>query len=392
MKTLLSRDGQALFGATPFQSMAFLDSFYSTMPAGCQDLLVRLARRSDGRTVLIMPLLMRSARGLRRIEAADLGLSDYVAPMVAPDFRPTALEATSILSDIKRILPAADLLSLKKMPAMLGGEIANPFVHPEDGADMGITTKLFPLQEGAGGLPPFRKTKYYKEGMRNYRRLTETCRDVHFHIAANADEANRQFDALLKHRRARAAELQRDDALLDPHVQRFYRGLFVHGIDAGEILFGALYADGQCIATDLGLIHQGTHHGILTSMTDGPLRRFSPGTIAFLLILDESAARGLERYDLGVGEFAYKERLKGEAVTLYEHHEALSPLGWLGVADARLRQQVRLGVRRFPHLRAHATDLRHTLKALRHRTVVTASVLLDSPVIQGAGYSTLSAL
>lgn len=375
---------------TAFQRPAFLASFYREKPCDCEGIVISVFDRWLQHTVLALPLVMHRQAGLRRIEAADLGLADYVAPLVAEGLSDDPAEADAMWAAILQALPPADVVSFKKMPPEIRPGMPNPLARLPGALDMGIHTQVFALT-GDGGDRPYRRTGYYKEGQRHLRRLKAAHDDIRFHIAATTTEANRQFDAFVAQRTARAAELNRDDALLLPHVQRFYRGLFAQGIPSGDVMFGALYAGGECIATDLGLVDGDTHHGVLTSMTSGAMRRFSPGTIAHVLMLDASAERGLSHYDLGVGEFAYKKRLNARAVPLYERHQALSLRGHIGLAEASIRRRVRFGVQAFPALRAPVQRLRTQIKMLRYRTVATMTIVLDNPVVQGATYSTLGA-
>ncbi len=376
---------------TAFQHPAFLASFYREKPSDHKEIVVSVFDRRQQRTVLALPLVMHRAAGLWRIEAADLGLADYVAPLVADGLSADADECDAMWTAILKALPPADVVSFKKMPPEIRPGTPNPLTRLAGVLDMGIHTQVFTLVDG-DGCRPYRQTGYYKEGQRHLRRLMAAHGDACFHIARTVTEANCQFDSLIAQRMTRASELGRDDPLLLPHVQRFYRGLFEQGISNGEVMFGALYAGGECIATDLGLVDRGTHHGVLTSMTSGAMRRFSPGTVAHVLMLDASAERGLGHYDLGVGEFAYKKRLNARVVPLYERHQALSLRGHIGLAEASIRRRVRLGVQAFPVLRAPVHRLRNQIKLLRYRTAATMAIVFDNPVVQGATYSTLSAL
>ncbi|MBN9030509.1 MAG: GNAT family N-acetyltransferase [Rhizobiales bacterium] len=385
-----ARQQSGRFRRTAFQHPAFLASFYREKPGHCEEIVVSLFDHRLQRVVMALPLVMHRQAGLRRIEAADLGLADYVAPLVAEDLSDDPAEADAMWAAILKALPQADVVSFKKMPPEIRPGTPNPLAHLPGALDMGIHTQVFALTDDDGDRP-YRRTGYYKEGQRHLRRLTAAHDDVRFHIAATVPEANRQFDALIAQRATRAVELGRDDPLLLAHVQRFYRGLFADGIANGDVMFGALYAGGECIATDLGLVDGDTHHGVLTSMTSGTMRRFSPGTVAHVLMLDACAERGISHYDLGVGEFAYKKRLNARAVPLYERHEALSLRGRLGLAEASIRRRVRFGVQAYPTLRAPVQRLRTQLKAMRYRTVATMTIVFDNPVVQGATYSTLSA-
>jgi len=369
--------------SSAFQGNAFLTAFYRNAPANCQPLVVRIVL--DGRTLMLLPLVLRRSGSMRHIEAADLGLSDYVAPVLAENFEPTRADMIEIWRELVALLPQADIISLKKIPATICSGRRNPLTLLPDMAEMGVVTKRFDLltPEGDAG---FRRSGYYKEGQRHLRRLRAAEPAVEFRIAATVDQAQEHFGHFLEQRLQRFTELGRADPLARPEVQSFYREMLTEGVPAGSVMFGALFSAGECIATDFGLIHDSTHHGVLTSMTSGPLRRFSPGTVAHVLMLDETVARGIRSYDLGVGEFAYKARLPGEETPLYERHQALSLRGGVALAEARLRRMVRQGLSRYPGLRQTAEQMRRRLR--RWRSLPAASSLsLAEPCISVATHA-----
>lgn len=367
------------FETTPFQTPGFLRSFYRNLPENCGPLVLSVTERASGRLAMVLPLLMREAAGVRHVEATDLGLSDYVAPVVADWFRPTAQEMAAIWRLLYDVLPAADILSLKKVPARLARDRANPLAMLPGAMDMGITTKTLDLGDEESG-DHYRRTGLYKDGMRQLRKLGRLGA-AEFRIAQTREEALAQFEHLLEQRLARFRALDRDDPLSQDEVRTFYREIVAEGVPSGEVLFGGLYLDGDCVATDLGLVLGDTHHGIFTTMKDGELRKLSPGTIAFMLILDETAARGIRYYDIGVGEFAYKGRLPGEEMPLYERHEALTLRGRMALAEARMRRAVRIGLSRYPALRGPADAVRQRLRRLRKWAVAAAAGLIDWPAL-----------
>ena len=368
-----SADGFAL---TPFQRRGFVDAFYRHAAQSHRPLLVRVRARGEGRTAMLLPLLLRNG-ALRSIEATDLGLSDYVAPVMADWFDPRPAEMQRIWKKILHALPPADVVSLKKMPELIGQGRPNPLLMLPHVSDMSIGTKTLDLRHPEAPTH-YRRSGLYKDGMRQLRKLREIG-EVEFRIAATRDEALDRFDDLVAQRMERFRALGRPDALTRPEVQAFYSEIIADGVSNGSVMFGGLYLDGKCIATDLGLIENDTHHGIFTSMCEGNLRRYSPGTIAFMLILDETVARGIGYYDIGVGEFPYKDRLEGSRMRLFEHHQALSLRGHAALAEAAVRRAVRSGLARYPALRPSAERLRQRLRRFRNWSPVAAAGVLEWP-------------
>lgn len=368
------------FVVTPFQKGGFLQPFYRHAPENCTPFIVSIIEQPSGRVAMILPLLKRDAAALSYIEATDLGLSDYVAPLVAAWFDPTPQEMERIWAKLRKVLPRADILSLRKLPTHLDAERINPFVLLSNTMDMGTSTRTLVLDK-VESKQHYRRSGIYKDGMRNLRRLKGQG-TVEFRLAETREGSLDMFEELVEQRRTRFQALGRLDPFMDPEIQAFYREIIADGAPKGEVMFGGLYLDGECIATDMGLIHGDTHHGIITTMKAGDLHRYSPGTIAFMMILDASLARGLRFYDIGVGEFAYKGRLHGSDMKLYERHEALSLRGHVALADATTRRLIRRGLIRYPRLRGPAEAIRQQLRRLRNWSAAAGASTVNWELMQ----------
>lgn len=351
------------FVMTPFQSRGFLKAFYGNMPSDCSPVLVSATEAASGRLAMVLPLIKRETAMMRYIEAADLDLADYVAPAMAEWFDPDAQEIASIWKRLREVLPKADILTLKKIPGQLPGGRTNPLTLLPDTVPMGTVTKTISLLD-VDREDHYLRSGIYKDGMRKLRRLQKLGK-VEFRMAATADEAADMFAHLLRQRIARFEALERFDPLNEPWVEAFYRERAMEGTVSGETLIGGLYLDDQCIGTDLGFVNGDTHIRIATALESGELERYSPGTIAFMLVLDETRARGIGYYDLGIGELGYKSRFTGPTMQVYERHEALSQRGQFAVLQTWARRMIRHGVKNYPQLRGPAEKVRRRLRQLR---------------------------
>lgn len=353
-------DGHACgFVSTPFQTLGFLKAFYAHLPDNCSALIISVHDEASGRLAMVLPLIRRRTAALCYIEAADLGLADYAAPIIADWFHPAQKEMTAIWAKLRSALPQADILLLKKLPARLEGGRPNPLVLLPNTMDMATITKTAALND-CDAPSHYRKSGIYKDGMKKLRKL-RTLGSVEFRLAQTEDEALVLFDHLVEQRLTRFQSLDRPEPLAILAIREFYREFVGKGVGARQLLFGGLYIDGQCIATDLGILNGKTLHRIINSMNTGEWSRHSPGTIVFMLMLDEASQHGVRYCDIGVGEYAYKERLTGTEMQLYERHEVLAMRGGIALAVARARRFARRGLSRFPQLRPQAEALRRRL-------------------------------
>src|ERR1700742_1031528 len=116
----LSEEYATLFAescATAFQHPIWLDAIYHKLVPrlNVEPLIVTVREPVNGRLLMVLPLVRRRYRGLRTIEFADLGVSDYVAP-VASDATIDAVAADPFARRrIEAVLKPFDMLRIRKL-------------------------------------------------------------------------------------------------------------------------------------------------------------------------------------------------------------------------------------------------------------------------------------
>src|SRR4051812_17298802 len=116
----LSEEYATLFAesdATAFQHPIWLDAIYNKLatPLNVEPLIVTVRDAASGGVKMVLPLLRRRHLGLRTIEFADLGVSDYVAP-VASEATIDAIAADPFACRrIKTLLQPFDMLRIRKL-------------------------------------------------------------------------------------------------------------------------------------------------------------------------------------------------------------------------------------------------------------------------------------
>ncbi len=118
------RDGLA----TPFQAPEWISAWYATVGVkrDAEPLLVFVTERATGLAVLTLPLIRHRSDGLDVIAFADLGVTDYNAPILGPAAPTSPPAARALWARIVKALPRADLIELRKMPATVGGRRQSP--------------------------------------------------------------------------------------------------------------------------------------------------------------------------------------------------------------------------------------------------------------------------
>src|SRR5690242_9090183 len=111
---------------TPFQDRRWISAWYHAFETGTLEPLVAvMLDAATSEPIALLPLVRRTQGGIRIVEFADSGLTDYNAPLLArgaPD-DPAAMAALcrALVSALRRLPGGADLLRLQKMPSEPGG-------------------------------------------------------------------------------------------------------------------------------------------------------------------------------------------------------------------------------------------------------------------------------
>src|SRR6185312_1211265 len=117
--------------STPFQHPQWYDAWYGAFAdaEGIEPLIAVVTDASTGEPAVLLPLIRRRQNNIAIVEFADLDLTDYNAPILgsaAPrDARAARALWRSLLSALRRMPEAADLIRLRKVPVELDGK-SNP--------------------------------------------------------------------------------------------------------------------------------------------------------------------------------------------------------------------------------------------------------------------------
>lgn len=115
---------------TSFQHRHWLDAWYRAFDT-LAPLIAVISDTATQNHVALVPLICREQNGIRLVEFADLGVSDFNAPILAPDaprdFAGVRTMNSALLAALHRLPDRPDLIRLKKMPTEIQGR-PNPLV------------------------------------------------------------------------------------------------------------------------------------------------------------------------------------------------------------------------------------------------------------------------
>ncbi|MEC9367265.1 MAG: GNAT family N-acetyltransferase [Pseudomonadota bacterium] len=359
----------------PHDTLDWVEGWYTFTgrKAGIDPVIVS-GQDETGRLCFILPLGLRRHRGLAILQwlASDQG--NYASGLYHPDFWALAGDTPgpALLQSLVPHLPQADLIHLESIPRSVGGR-PGPFSGLPLVADA-TCGHSFRLD---GGADDYFRTHLNKKARGNLKRSERRLRELgelRFRQAQGADEVRTGLAALILQKREWCRQRGVADFLEQPEVQSFYESVLLRedGNAESRALLFTLDLDGEIIATNLGMRFGEEFHGLITTITHGDLRRFSPGNVLFRMMVEDVAARGVRVIDWGAGENDLKakwcnvERERAHAVV------ALSARGAVAAPVLRMLLRLKAWIKTSPALWRLATQIRLT-KGLLARLALALS-------------------
>jgi CelD/BcsL family acetyltransferase involved in cellulose biosynthesis len=353
--------------ATAFQSREWLEAWYQAAAETGVEPLIATVDDAAGACALILPLVLTAESGQRVVRFADLGVSDYNAPILGPAAPTQAGEMVSLWNALKRRLPG-DLAIFEKMPRLVAGR-PNPLLWLGNGLSSQTQSACRlaqPWHLARQRLLP----RAFRETLDSRRAKLARKGATAFRLAETEAEVETFFAALVEQRAVRTGLMGWDNVLANPAWHAFYRRLALQGLQRGMGRIMALLVDGKPASVILGLERHGRFCDILTSFDGAAWRRYSPGLLALDDAMGLMAERGVEIYDLTIGAEGYKDNFGPDAEALHEHAEALS---WRGMRST-LTIRAKAALRRNPRLARFARSVAYSSRA----TTITATQLANN--------------
>lgn len=329
-------------GGTVFQSPLWLESWYAsrTRDRAIEPLIVFVSDTRTGRDVMGLPFVRLRHRGRSTILFADLGITDYNAPLLTCEAPSDAAGAASMWRAVRKALPNCDTICLEKMPPVVEGR-ANPLALLPSTRASRLNGNILhvdgPWDDYHWGL----ERTFRKELERSWR-VFEKHENAQFRIVTERKEALRLLRELSQLQERRIAELGLPYVLDEPCNAAFFETLVGEGIESGAVVLSVLTAGETLVAALLG-ITRGRHYAMVRlAQAGGPWKNCSPGRLVIERTMRALHERGYRAFDFTTGDYAYKRRMGVTPLALAERLEARSLKGlalvWTAAARARLRQ------------------------------------------------------
>ena len=332
---------------TSFQHRHWLDAWYRAFDT-VAPLVAIVSDAVTQRHVALIPLIGRQHHGVRVVEFADLGVSDYNAPILACGAPSEAAGLRAIgralLAALRQLPDCPDLIRFKKMPVEIRGR-PNPLVASGWSGSSSLNGNLVEVGEDF----EIYRTSIKKMQLPRCWRVFTRHSGARFEIATTVDEALRLLDVMDVQQRERMNKLGLKFVLDDPEYAKFYRDVVRRGVAEGFAVVSALIAEDTIVATTMGVRH-GSHYSLLrTSNAGGQWASCSPSLLCVERTMAALHQEGVRHFDLSIGNYDYKRRFGAKPLPLADASIALT---WRGMPYA-LRDRTAQGLRRYPRLAEH---------------------------------------
>ena len=311
----------------PFQHTAWLTTWYATL--GAQDHvtpLIVFVADADGKAVMQLALILNRTGHLRTIEFADLGVTDFNAPVIASTAPKTQEDACALWRNIQRTLPQADLLVMNKVPRMLEGQ-SNPLTLLP-GTKASVAHASFLVIKGTVDEYYLTCPKKFRKEQGRIFRVFNGFGNGKFSIARTPEEAEHLFDGLETMQMQRLEKAGKHTFLDNPIYSNFYRTRLLQGLKNQTCLISALTLNGDVIAALYGVRQEKYYCMLRIAHAAGPWERCSPGRLIIDQTLRALREEGVEFFDFAIGDYRYKRSFGPKSRPL---SDLTIGLGWRGL-------------------------------------------------------------
>jgi CelD/BcsL family acetyltransferase involved in cellulose biosynthesis len=334
------------FGGTSFQDRQWFDAWYRAFDK-VSPLIAIVTDAATHAEVALVPLIHHVQGGIRRVEFADLELTDYNAPLLGIGAPTDAASARAVcralVAALRKLPEGADLLRMKKMPAGIGGR-PNPFIALGRIGSCSLNGNLIEVGDDFDAYRSSIKKMQLPRSWRVFNRHP----GAGFEIVDDVGEALRLIEVMDAQQQARMRVLDVEFNLNHGPSAKFYRDLVTRGLKTGYAVVSVLKCSEGVVATVLGIRH-GRNFVFLRISNAG--RRWSHCSPSRLIVERTMTALhqdGVREFDLSVGNYAFKRRFGSTPLPLTDASVAL---GWRGI-PYRLRDLTAQRLRRHPWLAA----------------------------------------
>ncbi len=343
---------------TPYQRYDFLKAWQMHVGAasGVRPFIVT-AFNAGGMPLFLWPLGVRRFAGLRLVEFLGGKHANFNMALWRRDAA-AAIGADDLREVLSRIASHADIVRLINQPLTWAGT-TNPFalLPQQRSANFGVSGALVPDFEALFRTCTNSSTR---KKMRKKERMLAAYGAVRFERATGAHDVRRALEVFFKQKRARMRMLGAPDVFASPGVRRFIEAAATDETSERQppIELYTLSVNDIVVATMGGMAGGGRFCAMFNSIARGRFASESPGEQLIVNLVRACCERGLETFDLGIGEAHYKTLFCGDVEPLFDSYLPLSAAGRALAGAFAFAASIKRAIKQQPALWSLATAAR----------------------------------
>jgi len=198
--------------------------------------------------------------------------------------------------------------------------------------------------------------------------------DVEISWAQSPEERLPLLEEFFRQKNRQLAEQGIPDAFADETVRAFYRQLAAlsSGRD-GTLEIASLRVNGENLAIACGITFKDKFETLLTSIGAGPLSRHSPGAMLTKFQVADACRRGLNFFDMGVGEGPHKRDWCDVHVPLFDTAIAFDEKGYVATLPYIAMTAGKRYIKNTPVLWAAARFVRNSFFGKQNKSSTAAT-------------------
>ncbi|MDE2362125.1 MAG: GNAT family N-acetyltransferase [Hyphomicrobiales bacterium] len=343
------REIEAFSTGSAYQTRGFVLPWFEFVAPGVgASPLIVIGYDGQNRPSVLLPLSLETRGPLRMACFAGGKHSNLNLPLLRPGFAFSAADARKLLDEAARSEARPDIFVLLNQPETWAGAV-NPFAAlgctPSPSAAYGATI-------GADAETFLKRvdSKDTRKKLRSKAAKLAALGPVVFERAADPDRTRTILSAFVAQKTLRFARKHKDPGFAGVAMRGFLDSLATgHGGGAPALDLYALSVGDRIVATYGGLPRGRCWHGLVNSFNPAPeLARSSPAELLLRHVIRDLAARGIERFDLGIGESRYKSAITEDRIDLVDVVTPATRLGRIEAPYERLRLAGKRWVKRTP--------------------------------------------
>ena len=347
---------------TPYQSLAWYATWIRNVASVRRETpLIITAADSDGRLTLVLPLVVRTRLGVRVASFAGGKHSNFNMPVVAGDASFEFAAIDRLLSAVARLRPDIDLFVFDALPLSWRG-VANPLVSPRSRAHTAAASALGLVPDSerlfAANVSPHRLRK---------NRVTDRKLGNHgvtLRRASTPLDIERALSTFLAHKEPWFASRGLTNPFTAPGTMAFLQEL-AQQADGGMELH-CLHGSCDEILAVAGVLTDRRRASLTFVSFDpaSPLAKLSLGNKLVRELISDACRRGLETFDFGLGEAAYKDSLGARSEPIVVSLRSMTLKGHLAdwIISAARHAKIEIKARR--HVLARILALTRILRSM----------------------------